>query len=117
MAVTVVDLSRNGRGRTDTSLTTGNEVIYLVPRNAQINIQGIETGGGAAEAAVFVSLIDKNQIETEGDFSSLTQDGDAYTADFIVSTFSTGYSAVGIKITSGTWTSAITLVENANVEG
>ena len=115
MAVTVVDLSRNGRGRTDTSLTTGNEVIYLVPRTAKINIQGIPTVAG--EAAVYISLIDKKQIETEGDFTSLVQDGSAYTDKFMASSHSMGYTAVGLKITSGTWTSAITLVESSDVEG
>ena len=116
MAVTIVDLSRNGKGRTDTSLTTGNEVIYLVPRNAQINIQGLLTAG-TGDAAVYISLIDKAQVESEGDFTSLVQDGDAYTDSFAVSTFSTGYTAVGIKITDGTWTSAVALVERSDVEG
>ena len=116
MAITVVDLSKQKSGQTNVGITAGNEYIYLVPRNARINFQALLTAG-TGDAALKVSLVDKKQIESEGSFASLTQDGDAITGSKILSTFSTTYSAVGLEVTDGTWTTVIDFSVRSDVEG
>ncbi len=113
MAITVVDLTNLNKpmDREDTGVTAGNEIIYLVRQDSQIVIQGTGTG----DADLKTTLAKYGEVTADADFSKFSTEINK-TAAFISKTVGEGgITAVGLDITSGTWTVRISQVRNLRV--
>lgn len=101
MAITVkTDVINGNNQKRNAGVTTGNEFIYKVDPQKEIQVTGKATSTG--DATVYYS--NDPDLATPTDFSTMVASSLGALTDNIGEEMSQGIEWVGVDVTSGTWT-------------